>query len=192
MATCIDNITKNIVSNCTTQTVAGLETTAYVLSRTDIASYTQDVTNPSKITDIAMKSTKKAYKLEGVKKNINGGFDLVSAIDRADRYTHKCMFPIFEADAASVENADSLKDIVVIVETKHKFSAGNGTFNILGLKNGLHKTAYSRMYNDVDGVRTVELSSLEGEGEEYSQWTLLDTDYITTKALVEGLLTPAV
>jgi hypothetical protein len=189
---CLENISKGIVSKCTTQPVAGLESVAYIINRKDIAVATPDNTVASKITDLSLKPTKKAYKLEGVKKNINGGFDSVIAIDRATRYIHKCNFPIFEGDAASAANADALDDLVIIVETKEKYDGGDGTFNILGLKNGLYKSAYSRVYNDADGVRTIELSSMEGEGEEHSQWTLLDTDYLTTKALVEGLLTPAV
>ena len=58
-----------------------------------------------------------------------------------------------------------------------------------GLKKGLWKSADTRRWNDINGARSIEMTSLAGQEEPYSHYVLLDTDYATTRDLLESLLT---
>lgn len=185
---CTDSIVKNIISNCTTQPNGFLEVKAWIFSRPDYATaITFDSTTPSKVTNIAAVATKKAYVLTGVKKMLNAGHDIVVADDRADKYTHFFSFQQFEFSAADINNIDNLKDVFVIVERKDKASGGDGTFVGYGLKNGLFKSADTRRTNDINGARNLELTSVAGAEENYSEYTIIKTDYATTLAMLVAL-----
>ena len=188
---CIQGISKNIVSDCSTKPIGGLEVEAYIANRLEM-NPVYDNTNPSKVTGITMDSTKKAFKITGVKKLLNCGFDRVVAEDRPDTFTHYFNFQGFEFKVANVENLDNLNDVVVIVEMKEKPTDADGTFRIFGLKYGLYPSTDTMRANDIDGARNIELTSLEGQSEPYSNYTLLVTGgYAPTKSLLEGLLVPA-
>ena len=182
---CLDGITKDIASTCENQPVAGVEIKVWVGNRLE-GGFTFDVTNLSKITDIVMASTKKLFVMTGVKKLLNPGSSLVVAVDRADRYTHKFNFQGFEFTAEDVENIDALSDLFVVVQMIDKVAGGDGTFRAFGVKNGLYKTTLEWTANDIDGAIPVEMASQEGAAEDYPWWTVLDTDYATTLAMLEA------
>ena len=184
---CTDGIVKAITSDCTTQKIGGLEVESYVMNRKDFIP-TFDVTNESKITDVAMAATKTAFKLTGVNKNFNAGHDRVIAEGFADTFTHYLSFKAFEVLAEDVENIDNLKDIVVIVETKNETTSGEGMFLAYGVKAGLYVTTDTLRHNADNASRNIEMASKEQETEEFSCYTVLDTDYATTKAALEALL----
>lgn len=183
---CLSNIAKNIISDCTTQGSGGNEIKAWLFKRSELT-ITYDNTNPSKITDLALGTGKKGFTLTGVKKLINSGYDLVSEEARADGYTHFLGFQGFEFDAASVENLDSLNDLIAVVESKDKTTTGNGVFRLFGAKCGLTKTSDAMRANDNYGARVLELATPPGMIEPYSNYTVLDTDYATTLALLVAL-----
>ena len=187
MADCLPGIGKAITSNCTTQPVAGTQAKAWVGNRTELA-ITYDVTNLSKITNIVPISGAQLYPMLSVGNGSNPGHDGVFAPNRATRYAHKWSFEGFEFDCASVENIDALEDLVVIVEMRNNPADADGTFRAFGVKQGLYKTSDSWSANDVDGARPIEMASLEGAGEKYSNYTVLDaTGYATTRQmLVDG------
>lgn len=183
---CLQGITKNIVSDCSTKPIGGLEVKAWIGNRLEITP-TYDITHPSKVTDLAVDVTKKLYSITGVKKLLNCGFDRVVAEDRPDTFTHFFNFQGFEFKAENVENMDNMNDVVVIVEMKEKPTDADGTFRIFGLKYGLYPSTDTMRANDIDGARNIELTSLEGQSEPYSNYTLLATNYATTLALLESL-----
>jgi len=187
--TCVKGIAGDIISDCSTSGIGGNEIKAWIGNRTELT-FTYDVTNLSKITNIAVTATKQLYTLTGVKKLLNSGFDRVVADDRPDKFTHYFNFQGFEFKAENVENVDSLEDIVVIVESKDKTVDGDGVFRVFGVKNGMYPTSDSMRANDINGARNVEVTSLDGQAEQYSNYTLLSTDYATTLALLVGLETP--
>jgi hypothetical protein len=183
---CVTGIAKDIISTCDTSGIGGNEVKAWIGNRLEMTP-TYDGTNPSLITDLAVASTKQLYVLTGVKKLLNSGFDRVVADDRPDKFGHYFNFQGFEFDAPSVENIDNLEDIVVIVESKDKPTDGNGTFRVFGMRNGLYPSTDTMRANDINGARNVEVTSLEGQEEPQSNYTLLDTDYATTLALLVSL-----
>jgi len=180
---CIDGITKDIASTCEEQPVAGVEVLAWAGNRKD-ATFTYDAVNLSKITDIQMAVGEKLYLMKGVKKLLNPGTSLIVAEDRADRYQHKFNFQGFEFTAEDVENIDSLADLFVVVEMIDKVAGGDGTFRAFGVQNGMYKTSLEWTANDIDGAIAIEMASQDGAAEKYPWYTVLDTDYATTLAMI--------
>jgi hypothetical protein len=185
---CTSKITKAITSNCTTQPVGGLEVVAYLFNRGDMT-LTYDGTSPNKVTGIVAVGAALAYKLTGVKKNINAGHDRKVSDDLADAFTHFLSMKGFEFDAPSILNFDGLGDVCAIVEYKNKTTSGDGVFVGYGFKSGLYVTTDSRRANENNGIRSLELATREQEEEPYSQYNVLVTDYATTKSTLEALLT---
>jgi len=185
---CTTGIAKNITSDCTTQPVGGLEAVAYIFNRDDMT-ITYDGTNASKVTTIAKAGSDVAYKYTGVKKNLNAGHDRVVQDELADTFAHYFALKGFEVAADSIENMDGLNNVCVVVEFKHKPTDADGTFVAYGLKSGLYPSSDVRRANENNGVRAIELQTRDGEGEPYSQYNVLSTDYATTKSMLEGLLT---
>jgi len=186
---CLDGVAANIASTCATQPSGGLEVTAYILNREDVA-ITYDVTNELLITGMVNAATKKAYSITGVKKLLNAGSDIVIADDRANKYSHYFNFQQFEFDSDAVLNVDNIDDVVIIVETRDETTDGDGMFRVYGAKFGLWKSTDTHRANDINGVRNLELTSLPGQEEPWSRYVFFDTDYATTLAEVVALLTP--
>lgn len=187
---CTDSIVKDIISNCTNQPNGFLEVKAWIFSREAFANaITYDSTHPNKITSIASVTGEQCYTLTGVKKMLNAGHDVVTADDRADKYTHYFNFHQFEIAAEDIHNIDNLKDVFVVVQRKDKGTDGDGTFVAYGVQNGLWKSTDTRRSNDVNGARNLELTSLGGSEENYSEYTVLSTDYDGTLSMLEGLET---
>jgi hypothetical protein len=183
---CEKGIAASVISDCSTSGIGGNEIKAWIGNRLEMTP-TYDVTNPSKITDLTVASTKQLFTITGVKKLLNSGYDRVVAEDRPDKFTHYFNFQGFQFDAADVENLDNLDDVVVIVESKDKSDDGDGVFRVFGIEYGLYPSTDTMRANDINGARNLELTSLAGQEENQSNYTLLDTDYATTKALLVSL-----
>jgi len=184
---CTGKIVDDIVSNCDTQGIGGLEAVAYLINRVDFEP-TFDVTNGNLITAVATAIGTKAYKLTGSAKGLEAGHDRVKEEGFADSFTHYFSFKQFEVDSDALLNVDSLDDLVVIVEAKNKPSDADGTFIAYGVRSGLHVTTDTKRFNTTNGARSLELATNSGEGERYSQYNVLDTDYATTKAALDAIL----
>jgi hypothetical protein len=187
---CSEKITKNIISNCSTQGVGGMEVEAYLLNRTDF-DFTFDGTSGNKITDIDRVGAALAYKLKGVNKNFNAGSDRAIVEGFADTYTHSASLKAFENDTLSVKDIDSMGDLVLIIERKQKTTTGDGVFVAYGVQTGLYVTSDTHRQNADNGSRSIELASRATETEQYSKYNVLATNYATTKALLDSLLVPA-
>ena len=188
MADCFDGISKAIISNCTTQGSGGLEVVAWVFNRKELT-ITYDTTTKNLITSLANVSLKQGYKLTGIKKMLNAGSDLVVADDKADSWTHYFNFKQFEFSAADIVNVDNINDVIVFVENKDKSTTGDGVFMGFGCKFGLYKSTDTHRTNDDKGARNIELTSLADQEEPFSRYVFLKTDYATSKALLETLVT---
>lgn len=184
---CLTGIAKAITSDCTTSLSGGLEVEAWVFNRAELTP-TYDGTNGNLVTSLAMVGAAVGYKLKGIKKLLNAGHDIVVADDRPDKYTHFFSFQGFEILSDDILNLDDINDVVVAVELKDKNDTGEGVFAMYGLKKGLWKSTDTRRWNDINGARNIEMTSLGGQEEPYSHYVLLDTDYATTHALLESLL----
>lgn len=183
---CTTGISAAILSDCSTKGTAGLEVEAYMFNRNALT-ITYDGSTANLITDLANIGAGKGYKITGYKKNMNAGSDGVVAEDKPDSWKHYFSFKQYEVAAAKVLNVDNINDVVVFVESKNKPSNGDGVFIGYGCKFGLYKSSDTHRSNDNNAERAIELTSMDGGEEPYSRYVLLDTDYATTKALLESL-----
>lgn len=188
---CTTDIAKVIVSDCSTLGRGGIEIKVWIANRKNIASITYDVTNPTKVTAMTMVTGKRFWTITGYKKNLNAGFDFVGSDDLPKKWSHYFSLKGYEYDAASVENFDSLEDVVVIYESKDKGTGADGVFRILGLKYGLYTSTDTMRANENSGSRNIELASLAGQEESHSQYTFDSGDYAATLADIVELETPA-
>ena len=187
---CTGGIAKAIVSDCTTSGIGGLEVTAWVFNRSDLEiTYSAVAEEENLITGLVNATGLQGYKLTGIKKLLNAGHDLVVADDRPNKYTHFFGFQGFEFDRESSRNLDDLDDLIVIVERKDKTTDGDGVFNAYGAKFGMFKSTDTERANDINGSRNIEVTSLAGQEESFSKFVYLDTDYATTAAALEILVT---
>jgi len=120
---------------------------------------------------------------------LNAGSDIVQADDRPNKYSHFFSFQQFEVLAADTRNVDNFNDLIVVVERRDKTTSGEGVFIVLGAKNGLYKSADSMRENDSNGARKLELKSLAGQEELYSQYVYIDTSYAHMITTLDTLLT---
>lgn len=189
---CLAGISQNITNDCSKQPNKGLEQEVYIMNRTDM-SFTVDGTNPLLVTSISMASGTQAYKLTGYKEDIDAGFDLVVSEKLPEQYKHYFMAEPWGESSDEIKVLDDLEDIVVIVERsggKDK-NAGDGAFQVYGLYLGLDKSSATARANNNNGVPTYEFASRDGSEEKHSRFVFYDTDYATSKAALEALLTPA-
>jgi hypothetical protein len=187
MADCFNGIVANVLNECTNAPIGGLEITAYVFNRADLTA-TIDGTNKNLVTDLSVASTKQGYKIEGFKKNLNAGHDIVVSETNIDKYNHYFNFQAWLLDSDAVNNLDGLADLVVVVEGLNKMTAGDGAFQMYGYETGLYKSTDTRRANDIDGNRNIEMTNQAGEEATVSNHVVFKTDYATTKALLDGLL----
>jgi hypothetical protein len=183
---CTDGIVKTITSDCTTAPNGGLEVTMYAFNRLNYT-VTYDGTSGCKITGIDRVGEALAYKIKGVKKLFNAGHDAVIADDRPTKWTHFVSFEMFERLAADTINGDNLNDLFIVVEIKDKSTTGEGVFIGYGIKKGLFLATDTRRANDANGARKIELKSLSGQEEPYSEYTVFVTSYAATFAYLEAL-----
>ena len=183
---CSLKIAKDVLNSCDDIPRAGLEPVAWVINREDIDTVTYDSTVDNLVEAITLNSGTYAYQVTAVKKEGNAGFDLSVSDDTADTYLNYFSFKPYEADAESVKNIDDMQDIVVIAELKG--SKTEGCFVIYGLENGLYKSSGTQRRLDNNGLPIYEFQTEEGQGERYSRFVFWDTDYATSKTVLEALI----
>lgn len=187
MADCLDGIKQEIIDNCESAPIGGVEVNAWLFNRSDLSGVI-DPANKNLVTSLVVALTKQGYKLQGFKKNINAGHDIVVSETNVDKYTHYLNFQAWLLDAVAVNNLDGLSDLVVVVEGLNKHTDGNGAFVMYGFDTGLYKTTDTKRFNDIDGNRNIEMASQAGEEPLVSEHVVFITDYATTKAMLDALL----
>ena len=183
---CLSKAAAAITNACTDKPTGGMETVAYLMNRADLTA-TPDGTNPLLMTDLALASPEVAYKVTALKKENNAGFDAVIADNLPNVFKHLYSVQPYARDSDTILALDTMDDIVIVAELKGPRSEGK--FVIFGLETGLHLSSASGRANDNNGIPTYEYASLDGEEESYSRYVFWDTDYATTKAALEALVT---
>lgn len=182
---CAAAVARALTNTCTDVPSAGLELTAYIFDRLQ-ATFTIGA-SANLVSAIALAGSTVAYKVTAVKKEMSAGFDVVSADNIPDLFTHMFSFQPYERSAAAIKALDEMDDFVAVVELKAPKTEGK--FVILGFNAGLHKKSASGRFTDNYGIPTYEFGTRDGEGEVYSRYVFWDTSYATTKAALEALLT---
>jgi hypothetical protein len=196
MAQCENGIFKNIESNCSNRTSAGIEQTVYIINRDDIENVViASDEDYNKITGFDMKAGKTAYTAKGFKRNLTAGFERVVSDDTVDTWKDSLTLTGYEFDSASARNFDNIGNVFAIIERKGT-KEGDGSFIALGYENGLFVSEDSWAAGDNNGARTVTLSNLDDAGESCSYYVIcVETgtpaapNYEATKAFLESLVT---
>lgn len=143
---------------------------------------TMDLTNDVLATNLTLPVGVNAYAFigEGIEPNENLAGDEFQRL-----YRHETRFRIFKDDPATKQTVLKLTrgKVVAIVETN------NDRFEIFGKDSGLICTEYANNRADAAEVGyNLLLSTRERDREKLLPLTLFDTDYLTTKGIVESLL----
>jgi hypothetical protein len=185
-------ISADIFLNCTKPISAGVRDTLYIFNLADLESVVENSTNPNIIEDIVLASGAFLYRVEG-KNNSNEPRSALSKGTFSTAYDHEVIFKVFsvESDTKSQLQYMANTKLVAIVENNFKGVAGSVPYEIYGLTAGLELQALERILNDADtqGAYNLTLASSETIKEPTLPKTFFDTDYATTKALLEALFT---
>ncbi len=191
MAQC-GGITQGITYDCANPIVPGVVPDVTLLNLKDIDTITYDVTNTHVITDITLKSGTQGYKFEGFRQSLRPQYAYVRQ-PYSTAYDHQVELQVFGISADDKKNLEqmALGKIVAVVENLDK--SDNVTFEVYGLDVGLEVMTLTRIAADLEtgGSFSLNLMTPDDAGKEPKlPATWFDTDYATTKAKVEALLTP--
>ena len=187
MAACGGVLGADILNDCAAKPTGGMEQVVYMFNRSELTA-TVDGSNANLVTALAVASTKKGYKLTGFRKNMNAGADIIVSDTSPKKWNQFFSFYNWNVEAAAVKNIDDLDDVVVVYESKSKGANTNGAFHMLGYPGGLFVSADTKRVNDNDGNRSIELTSLAGSENLVSEHIVLSTNYATTLAMLEALM----
>ena len=188
---CAGNLAANIAKDCAHPMVGGYTGRGLLIPLTNTLTFAVDASNPRIITGINMAAGDKLAVIDNVwpsafndsntQSNANGG---------RLKYTKTFAFRI------PLRGADTSKDIVeplvdsplgylAVLEKKDR--VGDGSYEIVGYGQGLtvNPDGIVRNENENDGDIVVTMSCEE----QFFEVTLFDTNYTTTKAAFEALMT---
>ena len=111
-------------------------------------------------------------------------------------YDHQVDFSVFDISASQKLNLEAManKTLVAIVENANDSGNQNNFFEVYGQGVGMVVTENTRIPGDADtaGSFVLQLKTPDDGGRETNMPpTFFTTDYTTTKAAVDALLTPA-
>jgi hypothetical protein len=188
---CEGLITADILFDCANPSVGGLETDVLIINADDIniATTTIDSVNKIKMTNLALKTGKTGFLLQGVKQ-INGtNYELVKKEFGPDKFKHVFSGVILNASALNKLQATQLSEggkYVIVVEQKWKGASNADAFQVYGYKSGLELMTMTSSSKENDGTISFTLESTEGYEEPTLPLTLLETDYATTKTAFDA------
>jgi len=184
-------LTTNIATDCNKPRIKGYEQIGLLILKSDIdmTATTVSSSNPRIIDNLALKSTKTAAVVYNSKKNplpFNGTQTVYNR--DADQYDKTVQF-YYEGigGAAALAVVEPLKDgdYVLILERKHKVSAGTGSFQVFGWQKGLSagNEGGAQVQDEETGYWLMTMTTQEP----YAEIEWLDTNYATTKAAFDAL-----
>lgn len=187
---CQKLIAGDIQGNCAKPIFSGLETIAYIINKSDIASVAYSASNPHIVTGITLTSPAKAYHVENTTKQpFNGAQSALAEGDVSNKFdnTFACIVPD-DGPLVARDIIDQLAngEFVAIFANKWENTAGDNKFQIYGLHKGLRATAIEsgKYSEETDGGHAVTL--VEAGAPSYGYY-FFDTDITTSRAALEAL-----
>lgn len=182
-------ISGNIAFDCEIPMQSGTRDKAWIINLDDIESITY-ATNKMIVEEIVLKVGKTAYFIDGQNNSIMPKCSLVK-LTFTDMYDHIVKMLGFDISPTVKENLEGMKNgrYVIITENVFKGTAGNSAFEIYGLNVGLEITILDKDPNNQDTQGAFDFTFATNKNKEPKMClTFFDTNYATTKALIEGLL----
>jgi hypothetical protein len=160
--------------------VGGVNKNAYVTNLSDIDSYTID--GSGYITAITFATYKGLYKFESKKQAHSGGYASQSQDPGGNKfYQHDVILKMFSSTPSDDQVLEDLlvADSVIILETNNK------EFKLYGKENGMDVNPQTQNSGQATASDIADSITLIGAEPDMPK-RILDTDYATTKALIES------
>lgn len=188
MASCAV-ITIGATYDCVNPIVPGVNTRLILINKDEISVITKAA---GVITDITLAATKTGFAFEGYRSSLNPKYDFVAGAFSVG-YSHEVKFQVFDISQLQKDNLQkmALGRMVAVVENMNNAGNDDNFFEVYGADVGMDITELGRIARDMDsqGSFSVLLKTPEDEGQEpLMPATWFDTDYTTTKVLVDALL----
>jgi hypothetical protein len=181
--------------DCSNPLFVGLEQRFLIANKGDFdVTYATPTGSERVISGITNKSGKQFWEFTGVNESHNATQELVRGTV-SNGYRHILDLSVFEVDSLQKSNLESMayKRLTAIVIQPESLSFGDGAITVYGLDAGLDLVTLSRILNDVEtgGSYRLQLATPEaGSNEPNLPVSFFTSDYATTLAAVEALLTP--
>lgn len=193
MAECA-RISADLEIDCTNKIKRGTKDLGWIVNYDDWsdATISRNITNPRIIEDIVLPSGAFAYRVEGQNNSILPKVNSVKS-RFVNEFNHEVNFYVFKIDPATKLELEKSSDgrFVFIAENKFKTSVGNTSFEVYGGGSGLvvpdGGIERDPASADTAGAYNVILRSSEDSLESGLTETIFNTDYNTSKAIVESL-----
>ena len=188
---CTEEITADILLDCDNLPISGLEVNALIFNKNDIdtSATTFDASNKILMTNFQLLSGKQGFKIEGIKQSNTKNYSLVVKENLFDKWLHQFNGVIMNPTAANKLQLSNLsKDgrYVVIIEQLWKGANNESAFEVLGYNVGLKLTeSVNNSVENENGI-TLVLASESNYEETEVPYTLLETDYTTTKTAFDN------
>lgn len=186
---CTGHLAANITQDCDNPRISGYEDVAVIINRDEIdwTGVTYNSTNPRIVEAVAVASGKTPFVIYNPRPNpapLNG--TQTSFTQDSDLYTKTLQF-YFEGigGKASKEVVEPLKAGSYVAILQRKDHRGDGSFQIMGLQGGLRASA--QVQDEETGYWLMTMNCDEPFGE----MSFFKTDYATTKAMFDSLVTAA-
>ena len=188
-------ITIDALYDCDNPIVPGVDQRLILGNLGDIDTITFDLTIPTLITDITLLSGgKEALFFEGIRQSLNPQYSLIPATVSVG-YDHQVDFLVFDLNQVQKENLEAmaLTKLFAVVQNRNNAGNGDALFEVYGIGTGLELQTNVRIPSDTEtgGAFSLSLKTSDNEGKEPKMpqnW--FDTDFATTLAKVDALLTP--
>ena len=188
---CTGVITANFVLDCDYLPFQGLTTNALLINFDDIDRDATTISGVNRIlmTNLQLKAGKTGYLFTGVKQSNAKSYELVVKENTLDKVLHRFNGTVFNPSVANklqVANLMLGSKYVVVVEQLWKGENNAEAFEVLGYAVGLKLTEMTNSSSENDNTIVLVLASEENFEEPILPYTLLETDYATTKTAFDN------
>lgn len=185
---CAAEVAANIAQNCANPNVGGYTGRGIYISKSLAPTITKDASNPRIVTGVTLEEGQKVVVIDNVMTTPFDGSSTTSNTDNGWGNFDKVLsvrIPL-RGGKASKEVVEPLMRSALggLVILEKRDQSGDGSFEILGLQQGVKATEITRNENENGGdwVATLQCSEYHAEN------SLFDTDYETTLAKFEALI----
>ena len=169
-----NNLTKDIVNDCTTSMVRGIYPKVWILPHTT-GNVIFDTVDGAKVVRLAIPTSENSiFAIEGYKFGLNVASEAVTSDTFQNAYKHKLLGTIHVRDSKELDKLDC---ITVIVNDPNK------GWCVYGAENGLRKVSQTVSSAENKGAYSFEFNSAEGQEESQSWYS-----YVPEIETVENLL----
>ena len=183
--------------DCDNPIAPGVNERLILLNKDDFndAAISFDLTDGFIIQDIIMPTGTNGFAFEGNRQSLAPQYDFIPQTVSVG-YDHTINFLVFDVSAIQKDNLEkmALGKLVAIIENNRGLGNGDNFFEVYGIDVGLEVLTLSRIPSDVEtgGAFSLQLKTSDNAGKEPKMPpTWFDTDYNTTKVLVDAILIPA-